>query len=185
MQSGIHVTGKFKTKYMQEYIFKVRPDGLCVLDIQKINEKLNVASKFISRYEPDKIIVICRRDVGFKAAKKFAEIIGAKAITSRYLPGTFTNPIYEKGYMEPKLLIVCDPWTDRQAIRDALKIGIPIVALCDSSNLTANIDMIIPCNNKAKKALGLIFWILAREYLKNRKIISDDKEFKHDLNEMG
>lgn len=167
MASGIHIGTKFKTKFMDKYIYKIRADGLCVLNIQNIDERIKIASKFLNRFEPDEILVVCRREAGHKAIKAFSKFTGAIAIPGRYFPGTMTNPNYDK-YVEPKVIIVCDPWYDKQAVKDALKVGIPIVALCDSNNITSNVDLVIPCNNKGKKSLGALFFILAREYLSSR-----------------
>jgi small subunit ribosomal protein S2 len=181
MQSGIHIGSKFKTKFMEPYVFKVRPDGLSVFNIQKINDKLDAACKFISQYDADKILIVCRKESGKKPLKMLSKITGIRVITGRYLPGSMTNPNYLGNYMEPEILFVCDPWTDRQAIKDALKIGIPIIALCDTNNTTNNLDLVVPCNNKGKKALSLIFYILAREYLKAKGKIKSDKEFNYKL----
>ena len=95
----------------------------------------------LSKYEPDKILVICRRDNGHKAVKAFAKATGAKAIAGRYLPGILTNPSYER-YMEPEIVVVSDPWLDKQVIKDAVKASIPIIGLCDTNNTTENIDLV-------------------------------------------
>ena len=45
----------------------------------------------------------------------------------------------------------------------------------DTNNQANNLDLVVPCNNKGKKSLGLFFYILMREYLKSMgKIKSDD-----------
>jgi small subunit ribosomal protein S2 len=156
LQSGIHIGAKFKTGFMTPYIYKIRPDGLCVLNISKIDRRLKMASQMLSKYAPEKILVVCRRDNGHKAVKSFAKATGTKAIAGRYFPGILTNPAYEK-YMEPEVVLVIDPWLDRQIIRDAVKAAVPIIALCDTNNTTENIDLIVPCNNKGNKSLALIF----------------------------
>ncbi|MCD6575772.1 MAG: 30S ribosomal protein S2 [Nanoarchaeota archaeon] len=181
LQSGIHIGSKYKTGFMRPYIYKIRPDGLCVLNIAKIDEKLRAAAKMLANYDPDKILVVCRRDNGHKAVKAFAKATGAKAIAGRYLPGTMTNPSFPE-FTEPDVLVVSDPWLDRQAIKDAVKSNIPVIALCDTNNTTENVDLAIPCNNKGNKSLSLVYFILAREYLKargekERAITLDMKEF--------
>jgi small subunit ribosomal protein S2 len=170
LQAGIHIGSKFKTGFMSKYIYKVRPDGLNILNLSKIDEKLDAAADFLAKYDPSDILVVCRRENGRKAVKKFGELTGIKVVAGRYFPGTMTNPSYE-GYMDPKLLFVCDPWLDRQAVLDAVKSGIPVVALCDTNNVTSNVDLVVPCNNKGAKSLKLIFYILAREYLRRRGVI--------------
>ena len=168
LKAGIHIGTKFKTKYMEPFIYKVRQDGLTVLNVQEIDKRLKVAAKMISRYEPESILIVCRRENGWSVVKMFAELTGIRVFAGRYPPGILTNGILES-FTETKLIMVVDPWPDRNVINDAINMGIPVMALCDTNNASNNIDLVIPCNNKGKKSLGLIFWILAREYLKSRK----------------
>ena len=175
LQSGIHIGAKFKTGFMEPYIYKVRPDGLCVLNISKVDERMRMASKLLSKYDAEKIMVVCRRDNGHKAVKSFAKAIGAKAISGRYLPGTMTNPMFP-GFTEPEIIVVSDPWLDRQVVIDAVKANIPVIGLCDTNNTTENIDLVVPCNNKGNKSLSLIYYVLAREYLRNKGTIQKTSE---------
>lgn len=175
LQSGIHIGAKFKTGFMAPYIYKVRPDGLCVLNISKIDEKIRNAANIISNYDAEKILVVCRRENGHKAVKSFAKATGAKAISGRYLPGSLTNPSFEY-YFEPSVVVISDPWLDRQVVRDAVKANIPVIGLCDTNNITKNLDLVIPCNNKGNKSLSLIFYTLAREYMRNKGIIQKTSE---------
>lgn len=177
LKSGIHIGTKFKTKYMEQFIYKTRSDGLSVLNLQKINDRIEIASNLISKYAPEDIIIVSRRENGWKPIKQFSKLTGVRVFAGRYPPGILTNPNLEI-YTEAKLLLAADPWPDRNAINDALKVGIPIVALCDTNNQANNIDFVIPCNNKGKKSLGLLFYILAREYMKARNLIKSEKEFK-------
>ncbi len=167
LKSGIHIGSRFKNKFMEKFIYKTRPDGLNIFNISKIDERLKAAAQLLAKYDPQDILVVCRRDNGFKAVKEFGKATGAKVITGRYLPGSLTNPNY-KGYIEPKILVACDPWLDRQAIKDAAKANIPIIALAGTNAVPRFVDLIIPCNNKSKKSLGLVFYILAKEYLRER-----------------
>jgi small subunit ribosomal protein S2 len=182
LQSGIHIGAKFKTGFMTPYIYKIRPDGLCVLNISKIDEKLRMAANLLSQYEPGKILVVCRRDNGHKSIKSFAKSIGAKVISGRYLPGSLTNPAFEN-FFEPEVIVISDPWLEKQVIRDAIKANLPIIGLCDTNNTTENLDIIVPCNNKGNKSLSLIFYVLAREYLRNRGIIQKTSELDIPLND--
>jgi small subunit ribosomal protein S2 len=182
LKAGIHIGTKFRTKYMENFIYKVRPDGLAVLNLQKIDERIKIAAKFLSHYNPEDILVVSRRENGWKAVTTMAKYVGNKFFAGRYLPGILTNPSLEN-YIEVKVVLVTDSWPDRNVINDAAKIGIPVLALCDTNNQANNIDFVIPCNNKGKKSLGLFFWILTREYLKNRGIIKKDSEFKGKLEE--
>jgi small subunit ribosomal protein S2 len=177
LKSGIHIGTKFRTKYMEQFIYKTRPDGLSVLNVQKIDERIRVVSNFLAQYEPKDIIIISRRENGWKAVKLFGDITGVKVFAGRYPPGVLTNPELEN-FIEPKVMLVTDPWPDKNAIIDANKIGIPVIALCDTNNQTNNIDLVVPCNNKGRKSLGLFFWILAKEFLKNK---GSKEEFNYKL----
>jgi small subunit ribosomal protein S2 len=174
LASGIHIGMKQKTKDMKEFIYKIREDGLSVLNLRKIDERIRVAAKFLSRHK--KILVVSRKSSVQEGIKKFAEIIEAKAILGRFMPGTLTNPAY-KEYFEAEIVFIIDPLIDYQALREAVNARIPVVAVCDTINETKNIDLIIPANNKGKKALATLLWLLAREILKERKEIKSDSEF--------
>jgi small subunit ribosomal protein S2 len=182
LKAGIHIGTKFKTKYMEKFIYKTRPDGLSVLNLQKIDERIALCAQFLARFEPEDIIIVSRRENGWKAIKEFSKVTGVRAIAGRYPPGIMTNPALEN-YMEMKVLLVTDSWPDRNAIKDASKIGIPVVALCDTNNTANNIDLVVPCNNKGKKSLGLFFWLLAREFLKLKGKVKNDDDFKPEIDD--
>ena len=171
LKSGIHIGTKFKTKYMANFIYKTRPDGLSVLNVQQIDLRVKTLIKFLSNYTPEQIMVVARRENGWKPVNLFGELIGAKVYTGRYPPGILTNTQLRK-FTETKIMIVTDPWPDRNAIEDALKMGIPVVALCDTNNQSNNIDFVVPCNNKGKKSLGLVFWLLTRGYTEERGMVN-------------
>ncbi len=177
LKAGIHIGTKFRTKYMASFIYKTRPDGLSVLNLQKIDERIRIAAKMLSRYAPEDILIVSRRENGWKALKAINKATGIKVFSGRYLPGILTNPALDK-YTEAKILLVTDSWPDRNAIADAIRIGIPVIALCDTNNQSNNIDLVVPSNNKGKKSLGLLFWVITREYLKERGIIKNDSDFK-------
>ena len=177
LKVGIHIGTKFRTKFMAPFIYKVRPDGLAVLNVQSIDNRLNVAAKFMAQYDAKDILIVCRRENGWEAAKLFSKLTGIRAFAGRYPPGVLTNPNLDS-FIEAKLILVTDPWPDRNAIKDAAMLGIPVIALCDTNNESHNTDLVIPCNNKGKKSLGLVFWILAREFLKEKGIIKSEKEMQ-------
>jgi len=177
LKSGIHIGTKFRTRYMEQFIYKTRPDGLSVLNLSKINERIKVAASFLAQYEPKDILIVSRRENGWKSVKAFGEVTSCTIFAGRYPPGILTNPSL-KTYREAKIILVTDSWPDRNAINDALKIGIPVIALCDTNNTSNNIDLVVPCNNKGKKSLGLFFWILAREYLLKCGLIKKPEDFK-------
>ncbi|MBI4441431.1 30S ribosomal protein S2 [Candidatus Woesearchaeota archaeon] len=175
LKAGIHIGTKFKTRYMEQFIYKTRADGLSVLNLQKIDERIRIMANFLSLYRPEDIVVISRRENGWKAVKLFNKVTGIRVFAGRYPPGIMTNPQLEE-YTEAKVIVVTDAWPDRNAIDDALKIGIPVIALCDTNNTANNLDLVVPCNNKGKKSLGLLFYILAREYLTKRGLLEPGKE---------
>ena len=167
LKSGIHIGTKFKTKYMANFIYKTRPDGLSVLNLKKIDERLKIAVNFLAQYEPEDILVVGRRESCWKALKKMQELTGVKILAGRYPPGILTNPALDI-FMEPKVLLVCDPWPDKNAVEDAIRMGIPVIGLCDTNNQSNNLDVVVPCNNKGKKSIGLIFYLLTTEFLRKK-----------------
>lgn len=177
LKVGLHIGTKFRTKYMESFIYKIRSDGLAVLNVKKIDERIEIAAKFLSQFEPNEILVACRRENGWKAVKLFSKMTGIKVIAGRYRPGMLTNPNLDN-FTETKVLFVVDPWPDKNVVKDAVDIGIPVVALCDTNNESNFIDLVVPCNNKGKKSLALLFWVLTKEYLKRRGLIKKDEELK-------
>jgi len=162
---------------MKPFIYKVRTDGLYVLDIQKTDDRIRGAGKFLARYEPEQILVVAARQYGQKPAKVFARTIGAKIFAGRFVPGTLTNPDLPM-FTEPDIIVVTDPAADQQALKEALNVGIPIVGLCDANNETKFVDFIIPTNNKGRRALAMIYWLLTRQVLKERGTLKDVSGFE-------
>ena len=177
LKVGLHIGTKFRTKYMEPFIYKIRPDGLAVLNVQKVDERIGIAAKFMAQYAPENILIICRRENGWKAVRLFSKLTGIRAFAGRYPPGLLTNPKLDD-FIEAKLILVTDPWPDKNAIHDAVMIGIPVIALCDTNNTANDLDLVVPCNNKGKKSLALLFWGLTKEYLKIKGIIKKDDELK-------
>jgi len=161
---------------MEPFIYRVRPDGLYVLDIKKTDERIRIAAKFLARYKPEEIVVVSARQYGIRPVERFCAITRARCISGRFIPGSLTNPEYKK-FCEPKVLLVTDPRADNQAIKEAVNVRLPVVALCDTDNSASNVDLIIPTNNKGRKALSTIFWLLARQLLRERGELPLDAEF--------
>ena len=175
LKSGIHIGTKFKNKYMANFIYKTRPDGLSVLNLKEIDRRLRLAVNLLSKYEPKDILVVSRRENGWKGLKKLHQLTGIRVITGRYPPGILTNTNLET-FWEPKIIVVCDPWTDKNTVQDAAKKGIPVIGLCDTNNQANDIDLVVPCNNKGKKSVGLVFYVIAREYMKVKGLLRGDEE---------
>jgi len=169
IKCAVHLGTKVITPHMRKYVYKRRADGLAVINTALIDEKLRQAIDFIIKYEPEQIYVSCKREAGWEAAKKFEEATGIKAFTKKYPPGITTNLILED-FFEKDLTIICDPWIDKNALNDTIKLKKPVLSLCDTNNFIQHITEVIPCNNKSKKSIGCILYILARGYCKAKKL---------------
>ena len=177
MTSGVHIGTRQKTADIKDFIYKVRTDGLYIIDVKKTDERIKKAAKFISKYDPKEILVVSVRQYGQKPIKMLSENTGIQILDGRFRPGTLTNP-NSKGFLEPDLLIVTDPLADKQALEEAKNTGIPVVGLCDTNNETKYLDIVIPTNNKGRRALALVYWLLAREILKETGKIKAYGDFK-------
>ncbi|RJS68079.1 30S ribosomal protein S2 [Candidatus Bathyarchaeota archaeon] len=173
LSAGVHIGTKMKTKDMEPFIYRVRPDGLFVLDVKKTNERIKVAAKFLARFEPSKIAVVAARLYAREPVRKFCEVTGAIPVVGRFVPGSLSNPLYPRR-IEPDVVMVSDPRADSQAIRESTILGIPVVALCSTDNNFSNIDLVIPTNNKGRRALAIIYWLLARQFLREKGEIPPD-----------
>jgi small subunit ribosomal protein S2 len=177
LTSGVHIGTQHKTANMRPYIFRVRNDGLFVLDVAKTDAAIRKAAVMLKDYDPKRILFVSQRQYGQTPAKETAKAIGATAIAGRFMPGTLTNPI-TPNFMEPEILVVTDPLGDAQAMREAHNIKIPILGLCDSNNETKGLSLVIPGNNKGRRSLALLYWLLCREILLVRGQIKDRDEFQ-------
>jgi small subunit ribosomal protein S2 len=176
MTSGVHIGTRQKTADIKEFIYKVRNDGLYIIDVKKTDERIKATAKFLSKYDPSKILVVSVRQYGQKPIRKLGEITGIQVLDGRFQPGTLTNP-NAKTFLEPEIILLTDPLADIQALHEAKNIGIPVIALCDTNNETKYIDYVIPTNNKGRRALALIYWLLARAVLREQGKIPSDDEF--------
>jgi len=168
-----HLGSKNLQVHMEPYLWKTRPDGINVINIGKTWEKIVLAARIIAAVDnPADICVISARPYGQRAVLKFAAHTGAVAIAGRFTPGNFTNYI-TRSFKEPRLIIVTDPRTDAQAIKEASYVNIPVIALCDTDSPTEFVDVAIPTNNKGRHAIGLVWWMLAREVLRLRGSIAN------------
>ncbi|ERG89296.1 MAG: ribosomal protein archaeal type S2 [halophilic archaeon J07HX5] len=165
--AGVHIGTQQNTKDMERFIHRVRTDGLYVLDVSRTDSRIRTAADFLTNYDPEQILVASSRQYGRYPAEQFADAVGARARTGRFIPGTLTNPKYD-GYIEPDVVVVTDPIGDSQAVTEAITVGIPVIAMCDSNNTTGNVDLVVPTNNKGRKALSVVYWLLANETLDRR-----------------
>jgi len=170
--------GKGWNKLMEKFIFKKFPNGNVFLNIEEIDKRIRILGKFVAN---NFVVFINRNEKYFSALKEFEEITKVKILYGRFLPGTFTNPS-SQNFIEPDAILVFDLKNDRQAVREAISMNIPIFALCNSKDVPSNIDFVIPINNKSRRSIALFLWLLAREILLNRGIIKNREEFQVDLN---
>ncbi|KXH69936.1 MAG: 30S ribosomal protein S2 [Candidatus Thorarchaeota archaeon SMTZ-45] len=178
LAAGCHIGTQVKTQDMDPFVYRQRPIGLYVLDVRKTDERIRTAGKFIARFDPSKIVVVSGRVYGKRPVETFAYYIGANAFTERFVPGTLTNPNIAgpRVYVEPELVILTDPRTDQQALSEAAKIGVPVIGLCDTDNQTTNVDLVIPSNNRGRKALALVYFLLTRQVLRERGTLNEEEE---------
>jgi len=167
LSAGVHIGTQQKTADMERFIHRVRDDGLYVLDVSETDSRIRTAADFLANYDPEQILVTSSRQYGRFPAEKFADAVGARARTGRFIPGTLTNPDYA-GYIEPDVVVVTDPIGDAQAVKEAITVGIPVIAMCDSNNQLSNVDLVVPTNNKGRRALSVVYWLLANETLDRR-----------------
>lgn len=164
LSTGIRVGTPVKTKYMSPFIVKANPEGLYILDMNQTRDRIEVAADFIARTPLTKVAVCSAREYGKTPVEKFCELTGAMPILKRFMPGTFTNPLLPN-YMEPALIFVTDPQADQQAVIEATRAGLPVIAISNSDNVTAKVDLVIPANNRGRKALATVYWLLAKAVL--------------------
>ncbi|MFC1802811.1 30S ribosomal protein S2 [Thermoproteota archaeon] len=176
LSAGVHIGTRIKTKDMEPFIYKVRPDGLFVLDMEQMNEKIQVAAKFLSRMNLHKICVASSKKYGVNPVEKFCDVLGCKAYTERFTSGTFTNPLYSD-FFEPQAVIVTDSLADQQIVEEAGQAGVPVIALCSTDNSLKNVDLIIPVNNKGRRSLAIVYWLLAREILREKGTLPASGDF--------
>lgn len=174
LSAGIHIGTRMKTGDMEQFIYRVRPDGLFVLDVKKTDERIRVAAKFLARFDASKIAAAAARLYAQEPVRKFCEITGATQVVGRFIPGLLSNPSYPNR-IEPEVLVVSDPRADFQAVKESSSVGIPVVALCSTDNEFSGVDLVIPTNNKGRRALAVIYWLLARQILRERGELPVDK----------
>ena len=179
---GVHIGTKQKSKDMEPYVYKVRDDGLRILNVNMTSEKVVEAAQFLKDFDPKDVLVVSARQYGWKPATKFAESCGFECIAGRFTPGRLTNPEM-RFFIEPKVIVLTDPAADAQAFREATNIKIPVIAMCDSNNLTSNVDIVIPGNNKGRRSLALIYWLLSREILRIRGELAADEDLEETIDD--
>ena len=176
LSAGVHIGTRIKTQDMEPFIYKVRPDGLFVLDMEQMNERIKMAARFLSRLDLSKVVVASSKRYGRNPVEKFGEVLGCRSYIGRFTSGSFTNPEYAD-FFEPVTVIVTDSLADQQIVEEASQIRIPVVALCSTDNSLKNVDLVIPVNNKGRRSLAIVYWLLVREIMRERGTLPASGEF--------
>ena len=182
LATGIRVGTQVKTKFMKPFITKASPEGIYMLDLDITLEKIKTAAKFINRLDTDKLIVCSGRQYAETPIEKFCEMLDSKKLIGRFMPGTLTNPSLPY-YIEPKLVLISDPQVDEQAITEATNAGIPVIGIANTDNITSKLDVIIPANNRGRKALATVYWLLVRQILIERGELKEDESMKYEIDD--
>jgi len=180
LATGIRIGTPVRTKTMEQFTTRPRPDGLHMIDYSKTLQRIDIAGKFIAYVGAPNTVVYTSKDYGRNAVEKFCELTSAIPLIGRFMPGTFTNPLYP-GHIDAELVLVADPLSDAQAVVEAGKLGIPVIAVCDTDNVTDDIDLVIPGNNRGRKAVAAIFWLLARSVLTHSGQLSAEQPMKYGI----
>jgi small subunit ribosomal protein S2 len=182
LSTGIRVGTAVKTKFMVPFITKASPEGLYMLDLDITLARIQTAAKFINRMNIEKVIVCSVREYANTPIEKFCEVTGATKMLGRFMPGTLTNPSLPY-YIEPQLVLISDPQVDAQAITEATNAGIPVIGISNTDNITSQIDLVIPANNRGRKALATAYWLLAREILVEKGQLKGDESLKYEIDD--
>lgn len=174
LATGIRVGTQLRTKFMEQFITKASPEGLYMLDLEITIKRAKTAAKFINRMGTENLIVCSARPYAATPIEKFCEALGSKMLVGRFMPGTLTNPSLPY-YIEPKLVLVSDPQVDGQAVTEATNAGIPVIGVANTDNITSNLDVIVPANNRGRKALATIYWLLMRQVLIERGDLGENE----------
>ena len=176
LSTGIRVGTEVKTKFMIPYITQASLEGLYLLDVDITLSRIETAARFIKKFDIKKVIVYSGRAYANTPIEKFCEVTGAQKMLGRFMPGTLTNPLLSY-FSEPQLIVISDPQVDSQAITEATNAGIPIIGIANTDNVTSELDLVIPANNRGRKSLATVYWLLARE------ILQDSKEMKYEIDD--
>jgi len=182
LSTGIRVGTAVKTKFMLPFITKASPEGLYLIDLDITVDRIQTAAKFISREKSQDVIVCSGREYANKPIEKFCELTGAVKKLGRFMPGTLTNPSLPY-YIEPKLVLISDPQVDEQAITEATNAGIPVIGIANTDNITSKVDLVIPANNRGRKALATTYWLLASEILIQKGELKDSEQMKYEIDD--
>ncbi len=175
-QHFVHIGTQQSSAHMVPFLEDQKQEGtgLYLINLEETNKRFSIVSNFLSKFKPENILVVSARQYGQRPARRFAQAIGARHIVGRFIPGTLTNPRL-RSYIEPEVIIVTDPQADQQALSEAVNTGLPVVGICDANNTLRFVDLVLPANNKGRRSLALVYWLLAREVVKAQGRVNDDQ----------
>ena len=172
IKTASYLGTKVITPTMRKYVYRRRLDGLAILNTLLVDKKMKDGIDYIKNFKPEDWVVVCKREAGWRAVKMFAELTGVRIFTKKYPAGILTNTELPD-FFETKMILICDPWLDKNALKDAKRVHVPVVGICDTNNHANEIDVLMIGNNKSNKSLGLFFWLISREYMKAQGIKKD------------
>ena len=175
-QHFVHIGTQQSSAHMVPFLEEQKQEGtgLYLINLDETNKRFSTVSSFLSKFKPENILVVSARQYGQRPARRFAQAIGARHIVGRFIPGTLTNPRL-RSYIEPEVIVVTDPQADQQALSEAVNSGLPVVGICDANNTLRFVDLVLPANNKGRRSLALVYWLLAREIVKAQGRVTDDQ----------
>ena len=167
LKSSIHLGTRVITPDMRKYVYRRRADGLAVFNTAILDDHIRAGAKFLAQFAPEEIIIVCKREAGWHAVEQLSKSTGIAVFTKKYPAGMLTNA--QLGHFrEAKLVVIADPWLDRNALADAQRMNVPVLSISDTNNYTGKIACVIPGNNKSAKSLGIIFYLLTKLYMEER-----------------
>ena len=182
LSTGMRVGTQVKTKFMAPFVTKATNEGLYIIDSKQTLSRIQTAAKFINRADITKVLVCSGREYASTPVEKFCEITGATPMLGRFMPGTLTNPSLPY-YREPELVFISDPQVDEQAIVEATNAGIPVIGISNTDNVTSEVDLVIPANNRGRKSLAATYWLLAREILMQKGKLKNAESMKYQIDD--
>jgi small subunit ribosomal protein S2 len=177
VKSGIYIGTKVVTPHMRPFVYRRRADGLAIFNTDLIDEKLKEGIEYLSKFDAKDIIVVCKRQAGWKVVEKFSELTGIRAFTKKYPAGVLTNTTLPD-FFENELTIITDSWLDKNALKDTIRVNKKILMICDTNNFSKGAEQVVIGNNKSAKSLGVIFYLLTKGYCKAKKIEANIPELE-------
>lgn len=167
VKAGIYLGTRAVTPCMKKYVYRRRADGLAIFNTDIIDEKIKEGIEYLSKFEPEEIIVVCKRPAGWKAIDMFGRLTGIRVFTKKYPAGILTNTSLPD-FFENELTIITDQWVDKNALQDTLNVNKKVLMICDTNNFSKGANQVIIGNNKSPRSIGLIYYLLTRGYMKSR-----------------